>query len=85
MQLSDCYKLKKQNNMERVRILYKFTIKEQIMEWISVKDRLPSNETQCIGYFNHRWQVDFRVNEVWFNEGKWYWDLDLIIYFFSIP
>ena len=48
------------------------------MEWISVEDRLPENETQCIGYFNHKWQVDFRVNEVWFTNNRWYWDLDLI-------
>jgi len=48
------------------------------MKWINVKDELPPNETECIGYFEQPYRGKIKVNEVWFTNNKWYWDLDLI-------
>ena len=48
------------------------------MEWISVKDRLPDHKTQCIGYFEVAYSYGFNINEVFYNDGRWFWDLDSI-------
>jgi hypothetical protein len=50
------------------------------MEWISVEDRLPEDETECIGYFEHPYSdvEQLTISEVCFANNRWYWDLCLI-------